>query len=161
MNKNPISPSELSIIKKELNKCQTEKLALGRKLGKLMATSGSFAAKTPGYSEIENVIRVFEGKIEQYSQILNYSILIKGINDLPKDRISIYSKVVAEDTNGDLKRYYICHLPSNSNIKNAIAVTPRSPIGMALIGKRCDDAIQVVLPKGKIELTILSHEIII
>jgi len=157
MNKIPISPLEISIVRKELDKCRQDKSALGKKLGKIMSTSGSFATKTPGYSETEDTIRVVEGKISQYNQILNNTTLIKDVNTLPNDNIGIYSKVVAKDENGKLKKYYICHVLNNS-IKDALVVTPKSPIGMALIGKKNNDVIQIVLPKGEIKLTIMSHQ---
>ena len=90
--------------------------------------------------------------------IKNSTITIQGINELGDDRITVYSRVVAEDENGELKRYYICHLPISSNLENAEACTPGSPIGKALIGKMCEDVIKILLPKGKIKLTIISHE---
>jgi len=81
-NEIPISPLETEIIKKELDKCHQEKLVLGKQLGKIMSTSGSYATKTPGYSETEDTIRIVEEKIDQYNKILNQTTLIKDISVL-------------------------------------------------------------------------------
>ncbi len=161
MNKIPISPLEISIIRIELDKCHQEKSDLGKQLGKIMSTSGSFTANTPGYTETEDSIRIIEGKIDQYNQILKQTTPIKDVAELPQDRITIYSKVVAKDEKGKLKKYYICHLPDKSSIKNVAIVTPKSPVGIALIGKMDNDVVQIDLPKGKIELKMISHENII
>ncbi|MCL4492764.1 MAG: GreA/GreB family elongation factor [Nitrospirae bacterium] len=158
MIKLPISRLEYNNLTEELNKCQQEKLMRGKQLGDIMSNSGSFATKTPGYSETENVIRVLDAKIEQYKELLNATIQIAGVEELQTERIGVYSKVIAEDENGTLKRYYICHLPSANDSRDFLAVTPRSPVGRALMGKMAGDVIDLVLPRGKVELTIMSHE---
>lgn len=159
MSKLPISPHELDNVKQEINKCQEEKIARGKELGAIMSTSGSFSAKTPGYTETENVIRVLDAKIEQLTQILASTMPIRGIEELSIDRIGVYSRVTAEDNLGNSKKYYICHLPGIRNSKEFIAVTPRSPVGKSLLGKSSGDEIEIILPRGKTEVTIISHEI--
>ncbi len=157
----PISPSEISTIKSEINKCHQEKKEFGKQLGRIMSNSGSFAANTPGYTETEDLIKIVEGKIEQYNQILKQTTPIKDVAELPQEYITIYSKVVTKDQAGKTMKYYICHLPEKSNLKGVASLTPRSPVGIALIGKKNKDVIQIELPKGKVELTIIKHENII
>lgn len=159
--KAPISPLELKSVKKEIDKYSKEKAELGKQLGRIMSNSGSFAANTPGYTETEELIGMIEGKIREYNQILKQTTPIKDVAELSREKISIYSQVVAKDQEGKLMKYYICHLPEKSNFKRVASLTPKSPIGVALIGKRKNDVIKIDLPKGKVELTIIKHESII
>ncbi len=158
MNKLPISLLELACLRDELTRCQKEKMARGKKLGEIMSTSGSFATKTPGYTETENEIRVLDTRIAELSTIIGSTIPVSTVEELPTDRIGVYSRITVENREGELKRYYICHLPNTVSATNYFPVTPRSPVGKALMGKEVGDVVELVLPRGKIELDIISFE---
>jgi transcription elongation GreA/GreB family factor len=142
-----------------MNKNQ-EKVAFGKKLGELMSTSGSFAVKTPGYVETENSVKVIEKKIRQIEDILNATTLIESAKDLKEGQVGVYSRIICQDQNGIIRRYYICHL-SIDHVVDYLTVSPISPIGRGLIGRCCGDTVEITTPRGTVELTIISQEIFI
>lgn len=155
--KMPILPQEYYSLTEELKRCQRDKISLGKKLGEVMSTSGSFASKTPGYTETENALGVINSKIGQILSILHETDLIKTVGDLSSEKIGVYSRVIVEDQNGDEKKYYICHLPNICQINGYLAVSPRSPVGQVLMGRMDGETVELLLPKGKIALTIIHH----
>jgi transcription elongation GreA/GreB family factor len=160
MSKLPISTPEYNILHEELKKKNQERVALGKKIGELMSTSGSFAVKTPGYMETENSVKVVEEKIRQMENILNTTALINSVEDLPKEQVGVYSKIICQDQNGIIRKYYICHLESD-NIMDFQIVSPKSPIGRGLMGRCCGETVEITTPRSAVKLTIVSQEIFI
>ena len=155
----PISTIELQAIRSEIGDLEKRKARLGHQLGEIMSSSGSFAAKTPGFSDTEDQIRIIDIKLDTLRQLLVNTYEVRSIRDLPEDRIGLYCKVTASDQNDQPRVYYICHKPESHPPTALIAVTPRSPLGNALMGKEVGDCVEITLPSGKLELKVLDFEI--
>ena len=76
------------------------------------------------------------------------------------DPIALSALVTVEDQLGVLDHYFVA--PAGGGLKIITGettvgiVTQRSPLGSALVGKRCDDAVELRTPRGVRELTIVA-----
>jgi transcription elongation GreA/GreB family factor len=76
------------------------------------------------------------------------------------DPIALSALVTVEDEDGATVVYFVA--PGGAGLKieqgNATVsiVTPKSPLGRALVGKRCDDDVELRTPKGARELAIIE-----
>ena len=155
----PISQRELEEVRTEVKDLQLLRVQLGRQLGEIMSSSGSYAAKTPGFPETEDRIRVVERTLGTLQQLLATTEPVRSAADLPHSRIGLYSKIIARGDDGQERRYYICHRSSPSSLVGFQAVTPSSPIGQALLGRAVGDVVEVALPRGTLELLLSSVEV--
>ena len=74
--------------------------------------------------------------------------------------IALSALVTLEDDDGETRHYFVA--PGGGGLKLDVAgakiaiVTPSSPLGRALIGKRLDDDVELQSPQGKRELVVVS-----
>lgn len=153
-----ISQKEYDSFSKKLSDFEKEREKLQKTLGKIMETSGSFASKTPGFNETEDQIKIFNKKILDVKNLLSGSKILKDLSEMKQDEVTIYSlvSVIDLDNNKETK-YYIQHDFSGSK-KDFVIITPSSPVGRNLMGKKIGDNIKVELPKGNLQLKIINIE---
>jgi transcription elongation factor GreA len=153
-----ISQKEYGSFSKKLANLEKKREKLQKTLGKIMETSGSSTSKTPGFNEAEDQIKIFNKKILDVKNLLSQSKILKDLSELKKSEVTIYSFVSVLDinTNKEIK-YYIQHDFSDSK-KDFVIITPSSPVGRNLIGKKIGDNVKVGLPKGNLELKIINIE---
>lgn len=154
MSRSPISIREFEEIREEIRGLEVEKRRLGRQLGEIMSTSGSFASKTPGFSETEDQIRVADHKLAALRDLLASTDLIRDASRLARGIVGLYSAIVVEGDDGLELRYYICHRSAPPSLHTHMLVTPRAPIALALLGHQVGDTVQVQLPGSERELVI-------
>ncbi len=154
----PISKVEADTARLKIKELENKKSHLGRELGKIMSSSGSFAAKTPGFPETEDQIRAIDGKLGILLELLRRTRVVNSTDELTGDAIGLYSKVVARDQNNREKVYYICHRPESYPQTMVTLVTPGSPIGQALIGEKIGDVVEISLPSADLQLEIVEYE---
>ncbi|TSD02742.1 MAG: transcription elongation factor GreA [Parcubacteria group bacterium Athens0714_26] len=152
-----ISQKEYDIFQKKLDILGKNRERLSKKLGQIMETSGSFASKTPGFNEAEDELKITNKRIKEIKDFLNQTKIIKDILELSHDEITIYSLVYTEDLNTKEKlNYYIQHDFSDSKNADYKIVTPGSPVGKVLIGKKVGDIIETKLPQKNLKLNIIE-----
>lgn len=96
-------------------------------------------------------------KIENLQEKLRNSILITP-DDVQKDRVSILSivKILNRSNNKEMTFNIV---PENEiNIKTG-KISPDSPIGSGLLGKKEGDVCKIITPNGTLELEILQISI--
>jgi len=105
------------------------------------------------YEYAKNEQAFIEGRIEQINGILNNHVIIEGNNH--NDVIDIGSNIEVEDLDSNKKRKYMLVSSVESDPENN-KISDESPMGMALLGRKVGDEIQVKTPQSMIKLKVLK-----
>ena len=114
--------------------------------------AGDLAENTE-YEYAKNEQAFIEGRIEQINAILSNHMIIEGNNH--NDIIDIGSNIEVKDLDSNKKREYILVSSVESDPENH-KISDESPMGMALLGKKVGDSIQVKTPQSMIKLKVLK-----
>jgi transcription elongation factor GreA len=87
------------------------------------------------------------------AQLKNLSMI--DLDNLPKDRVSLGSRVELYDVNADRSVTYELVISEEANFSSGL-VSVTSPIGRALLGHRAGDKVTVKLPAGTREYEIVN-----
>lgn len=93
-------------------------------------------------------------RIRYLQKVLKYSRVIDTKN-LPKDQISLLSKVEFTNLNTNTRMTYTIVSPHEMNLQEG-KISLKSPIGEALMGKKAGDVVEVHVPAGILKLKIES-----
>ena len=96
-------------------------------------------------------------RIRFLQRVLDYSRII-DTKALPKDQISLLSKVEFTNLATNVKMTYTIVRPHEMDLQNG-KISCKSPIGMALMGKKVGDIVDVQAPSGVFQLRIESMSI--
>ena len=96
-------------------------------------------------------------RIRFLQRVLDYSRII-DTKALPKDQISLLSKVEFTNLATNVKMTYTIVSPHEMDLQNG-KISCKSPIGMALMGKKVCDIVDVQAPSGVFQLRIESMSI--
>ena len=96
-------------------------------------------------------------RIRFLQRVLDYSRII-DTKALPKDQISLMSKVEFTNLATNVKMTYTIVSPHEMDLQNG-KISCKSPIGMALMGKKVGDIVDVQAPSGVFQLRIESMSI--
>ncbi len=92
------------------------------------------------------------GRIRFLQKILQYSRVI-DTKALPKDRISLLSEVEFTNLALNTRMTYTIVSPHEMNLQEG-KISCKSPIGMALMGKKIGDVVDVNAPSGTFQIRI-------
>ena len=93
-------------------------------------------------------------RIRFLQRVLQFSRVI-DTKALPKDQISLLSKVEFTNLSTNVKMTYTIVSPHEMNLQEG-KISCKSPIGMALMGKKVGDVVDVNAPSGIFQLRIES-----
>ncbi len=96
-------------------------------------------------------------RIRFLQRVLDYSRII-DTKALPKDQISLLSKVEFTNLATNVKMTYTIVSPHEMDLQSG-KISCKSPIGMALMGKKVGDIVDVQAPSGVFQLRIESMSI--
>lgn len=96
-------------------------------------------------------------RIRFLQRVLDYSRII-DTKALPRDQISLLSKVEFTNLATNVKMTYTIVSPHEMDLQNG-KISCKSPIGMALMGKKVGDIVDVQAPSGVFQLRIESMSI--
>jgi transcription elongation GreA/GreB family factor len=97
------------------------------------------------------------GELQDAATLLDALELRTFADEAP---IALSALVALEDGEGEVRHYFVA--PGGGGLKLDISgtkvaiVTPPSPLGRALIGKRTDDDVELHTPQGRREFSVLS-----
>ena len=114
--------------------------------------AGDLAENTE-YEYAKNEQAFIEGRIEQINEILNNHVIIEGNNH--NDIIDIGSTVEVKNLDSNKKMKYMLVSSVESDPEND-KISDESPTGMALLGKKAGDEVQVRTPQSMIKLKVLK-----
>jgi transcription elongation factor GreA len=138
--------TELNDLKSRGRKEIADKIAEARAHGDLSENAEYDAAK---YEQEQLEIR-----IAKYEEMLS-RVKIISAEDLPSDKIYILHNVKLLDLNTKEEFCYKLVSPEEADLEqDKISVT--SPIGKALLGRKKNEEVEIVVPAGKIKYKILD-----
>ena len=122
-----------------------ERLANARSQGDLTENSD--------YSNAKEELEFLDGRIEELEDVLKTATIVSGNNK--KNGVAVGTRVTLK-TNGERHIYEMVGEweadPANKKI------SPESPLGKRLFGKKVGEKIEVEAPAGKVEYEILAIE---
>ncbi len=121
-------------------------LVEARAQGDLSENAGYRAARRAQGKAISRI--KFLQKILQYSRIIDTSAL-------PKDKISLLSKVEFTNIATGARMTYTIVSPHEMNLEEG-KISCKCPIGLALMGKKVGDEVDVAAPSGTFRIRIES-----
>jgi transcription elongation factor GreA len=110
----------------------------------------SDAVDNAEYDEVKQEQAFVEGRIHELERILANAKLIEEPQG--KDYVRLGSRVTVLDSEGDEETYHL--VGSQEADPRHGQVSNESPIGRAILGKKCGDVVDVVAPGGSFRLTI-------
>ena len=138
--------TELNSLKQKGRKEVAEKIAEARAHGDLSENAEYDAAKT----QQEHL----EMRIMKYEEMLS-RVKIIAAEDMPNDKIYILHNVKLKDLKTKEEFSYKLVSPEEADLdRDKISVT--SPIGKALLGKKKNDELEIIVPAGKLKYKILD-----
>ena len=106
------------------------------------------------YDEAKNEQAFVEGKIAHLENMLK-KVVVVDESDIKSDVVSIGSKVKVKDIDTeDVDIYTIVGSPEADPL--SFKISHESPVGMALVGKKAGEVVNVSVPDGMINLEILE-----
>ena len=105
------------------------------------------------YEEAKNELAFVEGRILTLEKMLQNAVIIKEENT-PQGQVKLGSRVVVRDPDGHEEHYLIVGSaeadPKEGKISN------QSPVGLALMGKKAGDKVEVRTPAGARRLHVVQ-----
>jgi transcription elongation factor GreA len=136
---------EIAVLEKELREELPRALKTAAALGDLSENADYQAAR-----ERQDFVRVRLGQLKQ--RLADLSLI--NFDKIPKDRISLGSRVVVLDVDRDEEITYKLVTSEDANATEGL-ISTTSPIGRGLLNKRDGDTVEVKIPAGTRTFEIL------
>ena len=140
------------LIKEQEDLINNKRKEIAERLKDAKDNAGDLSENTE-YEYAKNEQAFIEGRIEQINEILSNHVIING-ND-KKGIVDIGSTVELKDLDTNKKRKYLLVSSVESDPENH-KISDESPMGMALLGKKSGDEIEVKTPQSKLKLKIVK-----
>jgi transcription elongation factor GreA len=137
---------EIQTLEKELREELPRALKTAAALGDLSENADYQAAR-----ERQDFVRVRLGQLKQ--RLADLSLV--NFDKIPRDRISLGSKVELLDVDKDEKITYKLVTSEDANAAQGM-ISTTSPIGRSLLNKRDGDTVEVKIPSGTRTFEVLS-----
>ena len=137
---------EITALERELREELPRALKTAAALGDLSENADYSAAR-----ERQDFVRVRLGQLKQ--RLADLSMI--NFDKIPRDRISLGSKVELLDVDKDEKITYKLVTSEDANVAEGL-ISTTSPIGRSLLNKREGDTVEVKIPSGTRNFEILS-----
>jgi len=129
---------EIQVLEKELREELPKALKTAAALGDLSENADYQAAR-----ERQHFVRVRLGQLKQ--RLADLSLI--NFDKIPRDRISLGSKVVLLDVDKNEEVTYKLVTSEDANVVEGL-ISTTSPIGRSLLNKREGDTVEVKIPSG-------------
>jgi len=137
---------EIQSLEKELRDELPKALKIAAALGDLSENADYQAAR-----ERQDFVRVRLGQLKQ--RLADLSLI--NFDKIPRDRISLGSKVVLLDVDKNEEVTYKLVTSEDANVTAGL-ISTTSPIGRSLLNKREGDIVEVKIPSGTRTFEIIS-----
>ncbi len=137
---------EIQVLEKELREELPRALKTAAALGDLSENADYQAAR-----ERQDFVRVRLGQLKQ--RLADLSMI--NFDKIPRDRISLGSKVVLLDVDKNEEITYKLVTSEDANVTEGL-ISTTSPIGRSLLNKREGDTVEVKIPSGTRTFAIVS-----
>ena len=130
---------ELKGLEYELKNKLPEEIAKAAALGDL-SENAEYEAALDRQRLLQSKYRKLQDRINEIARI--------DLSRLPKDRVGYGTIVELFDLDTETEVTYQLVMPEDSDVKTQ-RISISSPIGKALMGKKVDDEVSIVIPSGK------------
>ena len=137
---------EIHSLEKELREELPKALKIAASLGDLSENADYQAAR-----DRQDFVRVRLGQLKQ--RLADLSLI--NFDKIPRDRISLGSKVVLLDVDKNEEVTYKLVTSEDANVAAGL-ISTTSPIGRSLLNKREGDTVEVKIPSGTRTFEIIS-----
>jgi transcription elongation factor GreA len=137
---------EIQSLERELREELPRALKTAASLGDLSENADYQAAR-----ERQDFVRVRLGQLKQRLS----ELAMVNFDKIPRDRISLGSKVELLDVDKDEKITYKLVTSEDANVAQGL-ISTTSPIGRSLLNKREGDTVEVKIPSGTRTFEVLS-----
>ncbi len=150
--KTQLTQEGLKQLEEELNQLvQTKRPVTVERLGKARAMGD--LSENSEYTAAKEELAFVEGRIKEIEEILkNAEVVLNHKNGV---EVSLGAKITVE-ANNEKDMFTVVGEFEADPIAKKLSST--SPIGKALLGKKVNDVVEVVVPSGKIVYKVLSIE---
>ena len=140
------------LIKEQEDLINNKRKEIAERLKDAKDNAGDLSENTE-YEYAKNEQAFIEGRIEQINEILKNHVIING-ND-KKGIVDIGSTVELKDLDNNKKRKYLLVSSVESDPENH-KISDESPLGMALLGKKSGDEVEVKTPQSMLKLKVVK-----
>jgi len=150
-----MSSERLEALKAELFYLETER---AQEVAEQIKEARSFGdlSENSEYDEAKNEQGKLYSKIAEIKELIeNAEIVDANDQDIPKDSVTLGSKVTVRDLADDFEESYEIVGSQEANPMQG-RISDDSPVGRALHGHKAGDTVSVNAPAGEVKLEILS-----
>ncbi len=139
----PLTKQGLDKLQKELEELTTVRRAeVAQRIHDAKELVG--AQNAPEYEDVRSEQAFVEGRIQEIESLLSNAVMIEATHD--HQTVSLGSEVTLKDGGGKKSKYVIVGI-TEANPKEG-KISNESPVGMALIGKKVGESVEIKAPAG-------------
>ena len=156
-NRYKMSQERLEELKAELNFMETVR---EKEVAAQIKEARSFRdlSENSEYDEAKTEQGKLYSKIAEYKDLIEHAEIVDNVDhNLPKDAVTLGSKVKVKDLDEDFEDTYEIVGSQEANPREG-RISDDSPVGKSLVGHRAGDTLTVSVPSGEIHLEIISVE---
>ncbi len=156
-NRYKMSQERLEELKAELNFMETVR---EKEVAAQIKEARSFGdlSENSEYDEAKTEQGKLYSKIAEYKDLIEHAEIVDNVDhNLPKDAVTLGSKVKVKDLDEDFEDTYEIVGSQEANPREG-RISDDSPVGKSLVGHRAGDTLTVSVPSGEIHLEIISVE---
>lgn len=158
-----ITKEDFEFLKSETQNLKLKIQKLSKELGEAAKNSSSFVDHNPEYKAISDEIKPLKERVANLESLAG-KLSVASLGKLDDKEITPYSLITIEDMDmGITERYYLIY-PFLSDkyevIEGVTFISPKSPIGKALMNKKKNDIVEISLPAKTKRIKIFDTEIV-
>ena len=154
-NRYKMSQERLEELKAELNFMETVR---EKEVAAQIKEARSFGdlSENSEYDEVKTEQGKLYSKIAEYIDLIEHAEIVDNVDhNLPKDAVTLGSKVKVKDLDEDFEDTYEIVGSQEANPREG-RISDDSPVGKSLVGHRAGDTLTVSVPSGEIHLEIIT-----
>jgi transcription elongation factor GreA len=152
-----ITENDFRELEKKHHQLESQAAAILKKMAEAASLGGSAMHGIPEYRSLEYQLKIIDSSISKLIETMEKYTVVTNLKT--NDRVNHYSLVKTDED----KNFYIqdLNLPPASLPENVSVVSPFSPVGQALIGKKAGATVNIKTPSGEKKVNITSIDFLI
>lgn len=159
--KNILIPRDYKYLVGLVEDLKNESAKLTKQLGEYASHGGAAPFQIPEYQATDDRLRTIKERFYDVNKLIKeYEVL--AFEEIDNKSVGFYSLVRTKNQDTNTKEnFYIIHPELADKIKfedGTFPVSPQSPVGKALFGKKVGDIVEINLPRNTKTLKIIHFE---
>lgn len=106
------------------------------------------------YQSLISQLEIIDSQIKEIHQLLKEAKVVKIKTNHKSKKVSIGTRVVLEDKQGQRKTYFLVGDGEADPLKGKLS--PNSPLAAAILGKKVGERVVVKTPQGRVSFKIVG-----